>query len=49
MVIINYNNDIGDYMEWSGQGWYAGQLLQRRVQAGDELHRVRADALSWYV
>ncbi len=23
MVIINYNNDIGDYMEWSGQGVYA--------------------------
>ena len=23
MVIINYNNDIGDYMEWSGQGFYA--------------------------
>ena len=23
LVIINYNNDIGDYMEWSGQGWYA--------------------------
>ena len=22
MVIINYNNDIGDYMEWSGGGWY---------------------------
>lgn len=22
-VIINYNNDIGDYMEWSGAGWYA--------------------------
>ena len=21
MVIINYNNDIGDYMEWSGSGW----------------------------
>ena len=21
MVVINYNNDIGDYMEWSGQGW----------------------------
>ena len=21
-VIISYNNDIGDYMEWSGQGWY---------------------------
>jgi hypothetical protein len=22
MVIINYNNDIGDYMEWSGHGWW---------------------------
>jgi hypothetical protein len=22
VVIINYNNDIGDYMEWSGEGWY---------------------------
>jgi len=21
-VIINYNNDIGDYMEWSGTGWW---------------------------
>jgi len=23
MVVINYNMDIGDYMEHSGQGWYA--------------------------
>lgn len=23
MVVINYNNDIGDYMEWSGEGWWA--------------------------
>ena len=22
LVIVNYNNDIGDYMEWSGEGWY---------------------------
>jgi hypothetical protein len=22
MVMINYNNDIGDYMEWSGAGWW---------------------------
>ena len=22
MIVINYNNDIGDYMEWSGQGWW---------------------------
>ncbi len=26
MVVINYNNDIGDYMEWSGQGWYPVNL-----------------------
>lgn len=25
-VIINYNNDIGDYMEWSGEGWYSVNL-----------------------
>ena len=22
MVVINYNNDIGDYMEWSGHNWW---------------------------
>lgn len=22
MVVINYNTDIGDYMEWSGEGWW---------------------------
>jgi hypothetical protein len=21
VAVINYNNDIGDYMEWSGSGW----------------------------
>lgn len=25
-VIISYNNDIGDYMEWSGDGWYPVNL-----------------------
>jgi hypothetical protein len=23
LAMINYNDDIGDYMEWSGQGMYA--------------------------
>jgi hypothetical protein len=23
LVVISFNNDIGDYMEWSGQGVYA--------------------------
>jgi hypothetical protein len=22
IVVINYNNDIGDYMEWSTEGWW---------------------------
>ncbi len=22
LMVINYNNDIGDYMEWSGAGWW---------------------------
>ena len=26
MVVINYNNDIGDYMEWSGEGWWPVNL-----------------------
>ncbi len=26
IAIINYNNDIGDYMEWSGEGWYPVNL-----------------------
>lgn len=26
MVVINFNNDIGDYMEWSGEGWYPVNL-----------------------
>lgn len=26
MVIVNFNNDIGDYMEWSAGGWYPVNL-----------------------
>ena len=22
LSVISFNNDIGDYMEWSGEGWY---------------------------
>jgi hypothetical protein len=25
-VVISFNNDIGDYMEWSGEGWYPVNL-----------------------
>ena len=26
MAVISFNNDIGDYMEWSGDGWYPVNL-----------------------
>ncbi len=26
LAIISFNNDIGDYMEWSGEGWYPVNL-----------------------
>ena len=36
MVIINYNNDIGDYWEWSDQAdsWYPIDLTRRGFQLG---------------
>ncbi len=26
LAVISFNNDIGDYMEWSGDGWYPVNL-----------------------
>jgi len=26
LAIISFNNDIGDYMEWSGEGWFPVNL-----------------------
>ena len=36
MVIANYNNDIGDYWEWSDQpdDWYPVDLTQKGFQLG---------------
>ena len=36
MVIVNYNNDIGDYWEWSDQpdSWYPIDLTRRGFQLG---------------
>jgi len=36
MVIVNYNNDIGDYWEWSDQAdsWYPIDLTKRGFQLG---------------
>ncbi len=45
MVIINYNIDIGDYVEWSGENLYNPAVNQRSLQVRDQLHHLRADAL----
>ncbi len=45
MVVINYNMDIGDYMEWSPTGVYAIAPDERSLQVRDQLRDLRADAL----
>ena len=36
LMIVNYNNDVGDYWEWSDQqdSWYPIDLTQRGFQLG---------------
>ena len=34
MVVINYNMDIGDYMEHSGRGWYAAAPTNEAFKFG---------------
>lgn len=34
MVIANYNNDIGDYWEWSGAGWVPIDLTNEAFKLG---------------
>ncbi len=46
MVSINYNIDIGDYVEWSGENLYNPLCNQRGVQVHDQLRRVWHDALT---
>ena len=49
MAIVNYNNDIAEYWEWSAEGVFSVDFTERRVQARGELHRLRHDTLSrWH-
>lgn len=34
MVVVNYNNDIGDYWEWSDQGWLPIDLSNEAYKLG---------------
>ncbi len=46
MVVINYNMDIGDYMEHSGQGLYAVDPTNEAYQVRRQLLHLRPDALT---
>ena len=34
MAIVNYNNDIGDYWEWSDGGWLPIELSNQAYRLG---------------
>jgi hypothetical protein len=38
MVVIDYNTDIGDFMEWSGQGWFP-------VNVSNDAYKIAIDYL----
>jgi hypothetical protein len=40
LAIVNYNNDIGDYMEWSGQGWY-------QVNLSNDAYKLATNYIVW--
>ena len=46
MVVANFDNDVPEYWEWSGQGLFPVRRVERGLQAGRQLHDLRPDALS---
>lgn len=40
MVVIDYNTDIGDFMEWSGQGWFP-------VNVSNDAYKIAIDYLMY--
>ena len=45
MVVANFDNDMPEYWEWSGEGLYPVRRVERGLQAGRQLHDLWADAL----
>ena len=46
LLIANYNNDIGEYWEYSDTGFTADRAVERGVQARRELRDLFNDALT---
>ena len=46
MVVANFDNDVPEYWEWSGEGLYPVRRLERSLQARRQLPDLRADALA---
>ena len=46
MVVANFDNDVPEYWEWSGEGDVPVRHLERSLQARRELRHLRRHALS---
>ena len=45
MAIVNYNNDVAEYWEWSDTGFLSMDFTNEAYKLGGELHRLRAHPL----
>ncbi len=45
MVVANFDNDVPEYWEWSGQGLFPFDASNEAYKLGRQLHDLRADAL----
>ena len=48
MVVINYNIDLGDYVEWSDRNVYSPAADERSLQVRLQLRDLRADPLTLF-
>ena len=46
IVVANFNNDIGDYWEWSDHGYYPIELSNEGYKFGSQLRHLFPDALT---
>ena len=48
MVIANYNNDVAEYWEWSGQGLFPVDTSNEAYKLGVNYMHLRDDALVFF-
>ena len=46
MVVANFDNDVPEYWEWSGEGLYPVRHVERGLQARRQLPDLRSHALN---